>query len=1024
MKSWLKAVVFVTSLLLSPLPAYAQASIVGIVRDASGGLLPGVTVEASSPALIERTRSVVTNSTGQYTIEDLRPGTYDVTFSLPGFTSVKREGIELAGRFIATVNADLTVGGVQETVTVSGEAPVVDVTSARTEHIISGRTLTEIPTSRLYSSLTQLVPALNVQGNDVGGSQGNVFSVFQIHGGRRNEGQVLVDGMSGGYQGMGVSGYAPEVGTAEEIVFSLSGGLGEATTGGPQLNIIGKQGGNLFAGSVFINGSGSALVSDNLTPALRAQGLSTPLKPKSLWDINPSFGGPIMRDRVWFFASYRYQMNRQTVASMWDNRNAGDNTKWTYDPDFSRQSEDDGVWKNHSVRLTWQVTPRNKIVGWTDIHYNCLHCDAGGSSSGLTFTGLIATREALQRNENHPSNLNQIMWTSPVTNRLLLDANVQIGPNFWWGARQKNAWDTTTIPVQDDALTIDTPDGPVAYTGLNYRSANWSGHTGFTTVAQGAVSYITGSHSVKFGARFHQNDSTFPKNYYNDAQLKYNFRGGVPYQLTMYADHGSDQHQRQRIFALYAQDRWTLNRLSLQGGLRFEHLTDYFARQQIGPNRFIPTAIVFPAEDGPLNLKDLQPRFGAAYDVFGNGRTAAKFFLGRYVTTTNTVDEWLFYSPAGIGHFVTQTNRPWTDANGDFVPDCDLLNPVANGECGGMSNPNFGRRIDPLTVDPATTSGWNKREYSWDLTAGVTQQIAPRISAEVSYIRRSWGNLKTTVNRALTPADFDAFVYNVPSDSRLPGGGGYPLTFLDVKPEKFGQIDNFQTFTSNLGGSSNHYTGVDLTANVRLSSVTIQGGTSTGNVVEDECGVVAQHPEIYISGLGWGGTLDFFKQFNPSIGQWPQAFCRRESGWKTNIKGLASYAVPRIDVLLSGTWKSVPYPGNNFPSVTSQSIGGQVLAVPIAETNLGRPLASGLPIEFLNIVEPGTVYGDRLNQTDLRVGKNLRFGRSRTLVALDIFNVFNSSTPDVYQQTYGPTYRNPLSITVGRFYKISAQLDF
>ena len=180
------------------------------------------------------------------------------------------------------------------------------------------------------------MPALNVQGNDVGGSQGNVFSVFQIHGGRRNEGQVLVDGMSGGYQGMGVSGYAPEVGNAQEIVFSLSGGLGEATTGGPQLNIIGKQGGNTFAGSFFINGSGSAFVNDNLSDELRAQGLSTPLKPKKLWDINPSFGGPIVRDRLWFFGTYRYQMNRQTVASMWDNLNAGDNSKWTYEPDFSQ----------------------------------------------------------------------------------------------------------------------------------------------------------------------------------------------------------------------------------------------------------------------------------------------------------------------------------------------------------------------------------------------------------------------------------------------------------------------------------------------------------------------------------------------------------------------------------------------------------------------------------------------------------------------------------------------------------------
>jgi hypothetical protein len=491
----------------------------------------------------------------------------------------------------------------------------------------------------------------------------------------------------------------------------------------------------------------------------------------------------------------------------------------------------------------------------------------------------------------------------------------------------------------------------------------------------------------------------------------------------MYADQASDQNQQQQIFAVYAQDRWTFNRLSLQGGLRYEHLGDHFGQQQIGPNIFVPSAVTFPDQDGPLSLNDIQPRFGASYDVFGTGKTAAKFFIGRYVTTTNTVDEWLFYSPAGNGHFGANTNRPWTDTDGDFVPDCALLNPAANGECGAMSNPNFGKTSNPLTVDPDTTSGWNKREYSWDITAGVTQEIAPRVSVEASYIRRTWGNLKTTINRALTPADFDTFTYNVPRDPKLPGGGGYPLVFRDVKPGKFGILDNYQTFTNNIGGSSNSYNGVDFNVNARLRDITVQGGTSTGNVVEDECGVVAQHPEMYIF-TGWGGTLDFFKQFNPSLGQWPQSFCHRESGWQTNFKGLASYTVPKIDVLLSATWKSVPYPGNNFPSVTSQSLGGQTLLVPIADTDLGRPLSSGNAIEFFNIVEPGKVYGDRLNQADLRLGKNLRFGSTRTLVALDIFNVFNSSTPDVYQTTYGPTYLNPMSITVGRFFKISAQFDF
>jgi hypothetical protein len=313
------------------------------------------------------------------------------------------------------------------------------------------------------------------------------------------------------------------------------------------------------------------------------------------------------------------------------------------------------------------------------------------------------------------------------------------------------------------------------------------------------------------------------------------------------------------------------------------------------------------------------------------------------------------------------------------------------------------------------------------------------VSVEANYIRRTWGNLKTTINRALTPADFDPFVYNVPTDSRLPGGGGYPLTFLDVKPAKFGIIDNYLTFTDNIGGSSNSYNGVDFNVTARLRQVTIQGGTSSGNVVEDECGVVSQHPEMYMSGLGWGGTLDFFKQFNPSLGQWPQAFCHRESGWQTNFKGLASYTVPKIEVLISGTFKSLPYAGNEFPSVQSQSLGGQVTALfggilGPDSTNLGRPLSSGIPFQVLNIVEPGGLYGDRLTSIDLRFGKVLRYGNTRSLINFDIYNVFNSNTTEVYQRNYSPptapgvtprsTYLDPLQIMSARFFKISAQFDF
>jgi hypothetical protein len=332
---------------LVPSAAFAQASIAGTVKDTSGAVVPGVTVEASSPELIEKVRTAISDGTGRYRIENLRPGIYAVTFTLAGFNSFKREGIELTGSFTATVNADLRVGTVEETVTVSGETPVVDVQSAKRQQTITDEIIGAIPTARVYHSIMNLVPGVTTSGSqDVGGLAGPSVIVFSIHGGRLSEGRLQVDGLSVGAAvgGSGTSFYVVDIGNSQEVTFSTSGGLAEAETGGPLMNVVPRQGGNSIKGTLFGNFANSSMQSNNYTDALKNAGLLAPNQLQKIWDVNASMGGPIWKDKLWYYVGGRSQGNRKLVEGMYYNKNAGDPTKWTYDPDLSHQATDDGTW--------------------------------------------------------------------------------------------------------------------------------------------------------------------------------------------------------------------------------------------------------------------------------------------------------------------------------------------------------------------------------------------------------------------------------------------------------------------------------------------------------------------------------------------------------------------------------------------------------------------------------------------------------------------------------------------------------
>jgi hypothetical protein len=981
------------AVVLAPSFAFAQAAINGLVKDSSGALLPGVTVEASSPQLIERVRSAVTDGSGQYHIENLRPGVYAITFSLAGFTTVKRQGIELTGSFTATVNAELKVGAVAETIVVTGETPVVDIVNAKQQETVTSETLEAIPSARLYHSIATLVPGVSVSGSqDVGGLAGPVTVTFNMRGGPGNEGRLTLDGLSLGasLNGTGVSYTVADVPNAQEIVFTTAGGLGELEVGGPAMNLVPRQGGNTFSGTFFGNWANDALQTSNYTDAIKAAGLSAPNLMQKIWDTSGAVGGPISKDKLWFFAATRYQGNRKLVAGMFDNLNAGNTNAWTYLADPTSQSRDDGTWKSFNLRLTWQASPRNKFSFYEDQQWLCTSCMGGGSAT--------TTPEARGNNHARPT-VQQATWNSPVTNKLLLEAGFGTNLIDTYGTQFNLPNSNRLIPVTELCSAGCAANGGIA--GLAYRGNNSYIADSDVLSWRTSLTRVTGANSAKFGyyGQFVRNH--FPNSVVNDTWTTYTFNNAVPLQLTELAGPALVNTHLQ-THSLYAQDQWTRHRLTLTGAIRYDRSASFFPQEQVGPNPFILTPTVFPAQDG-TSYNDITARFGVAYDVFGNAKTSVKVNVGKYLAAADGSSiTGAMTNP--LSRISTSVNRTWTDVNKNFKPDCDLSNPSAQdlrasgGDfCGQISNLNFAKPVFSNTFDPATLHGWGLRPYDWNIGVQVQQELLPRVSVNVGYFRRWFGNFLATDNLVVKPSDYSTFSVTTPVDPRLVGGGGNVIVGLyDVNPSLFGQTNNFISLADNYGNQTQHWNSVEINVTARVrQGLTFQGGTSTGRLTTNTCEIRAQLPES--------------APLNP--------YCNVVPPFLTQFKGLASLMVPKIDVQVSGTMQSIPGAtlAANFSVPTA-----------VAAQTLGRPLAGNAAFATVNLVAPGTVLGDRINQLDLRAGKVLRFGRVRTQLSVDLYNALNSSAIQSYNQTFIANGRwlTPTLILPARFAKLTAQVDF
>jgi len=796
--------------------ALAQSAIAGVVHDASGAVLPGVSVEAASPALIEGTRAVVTDGSGGYRIENLRPGEYSVTFTLTGFRTVKHEGIVLPISFTAQVNAELSLGQLQESVTVTGESPLVDVRSSVSQSVMNRERLDTIPTGKDPFAVGQLIAGVTTSTPDVGGTQVMQQPTLQVHGSSNNDNVFMVDSVQIQHIGFGgnQTGFYFNDGLMEEIGYQTSSLPAEAPVGGVQINMIPNDGGNTFHGTAFSTGANSSMQASNQSQDLVDLGFKVQNRVQSVYDVNGTLGGPVQRDRLWFFGTFR----------RWSANNYLGNT-FTSTGD---QAIDDQHITDATIRLTWQATRNNKF----SFHYDrSIKWRGHRPNNWLSASINDPVSDVVQTTQLNY--IGEIKWSSTLGSRLLAEAAMFTMPvNYTLGFEPDAS--------ADAIATFDQVRSTIA--GVSPRMDTNSARM-FTYA--GNVAYVNGSHSLKIGTQVRTGWS----------QELFTIRGDI-LQITSNGVANSVRlvntpsgHKEEGVNgAVYVQDAWRLGRVTLNPGVRYERFVMSIPAQSAPAGTWIG-ARDFAAQDGIVDWNTVSPRFGASWDVTGDGRTALKGGVSRY----DRLEGITIIQALNQRNIAFQT-CPWTDSNNDFIAQ---VSEIAVPRCSGSLQPSLGN------VDPDL-----KRPHQWEYTAMVQRQVGRFTSVSVGYYGRRFGDLYTTVNAAVPPTSYTPVTITNPLTNQ-------PLTVYNQDPATRTAVRNVVTTIPDL---DQHYNGVEFQVNTRLTRATVFGGLTIGRDFGDQDSGDLNNPNVRINNTGaigfdstyqirggWSYQLPYDLQFSGSI---------------------------------------------------------------------------------------------------------------------------------------------------------------
>lgn len=736
--------VFGVAALVFLLPAAAIGQTVGAttgaingrVTDPSEGVLPGVTVTISAPQM-QGTQTAVTNAEGNYRFPGIPPGTYAVRYELPGFATVVREGIRVTLGFTATLNVTLSVSGLQETVTVTGESPVVDVSSTKTSTNYDYKELAAIPSARDMWAILAESPGVTMARIDVGGSAAGTQSGYRTYDARGDQNRVMIDGLVT-TEGTGAIGVYVDYGAFEEVTAGTAGHGADMGQPGVQTQMMIKSGGNEFRGSIYSDYQNSSLQATNITDQQVARGIRDKdvNRMHVYYDVNGDAGGYVKRDAVWWYGSYR-EFNTEIN-----------------EPRFPVRPHETRL-RHFSGKTTFSLPSNNKIIGsfMRTLKIQPTRLDARRASNPINLT------EGSTVGQRHWAWVYKAEW-----NKVLSDSTFgevrggQFGYN-WPLTPNANA----TGPRIED-LSNSLVSGPNLHRQQNRRRNQ----------ILGSLSYfkdgLAGSHDFKFGGEvFHE---TFFEEYlptaYGNLSVSYT-RNGAPSEVDL-LDPGAIKGTLM-TYSFFANDIWRVNnRLTLTPGLRFDRFANSLPEQEHPSGRFSSTPIRFAAVDDLVSWNLFGPRFGVTYDLTGGGRTIVKLNYGQY-----------WWNPSNDISTAANPNRSpwfrryaWTDRNGNGFWD--------EGEQGNLLASQGG--IASTVVDPDLED-----TYTRELSGWFEREIATSFGIRTGFVMRQIRNQRTNrdANRPLS-------AFNVPATFADPGPDGRAGTSDDGPP-----ISGFNLNPANTG---------------------------------------------------------------------------------------------------------------------------------------------------------------------------------------------------------------------------------